>query len=123
MPSCIFDSKINSSRDVMNFVFSFIDDNNLTAKNKTKISIIIDEIYSNIVKYAYLNEHGEIKIDVNIENNCVILVFVDDGPQYNPLTNKTESVFDNLDKRRPGGLGIFITKKIRKKNNKTEHYY
>jgi sigma-B regulation protein RsbU (phosphoserine phosphatase) len=86
-------------------------------KVASKINIIIDEIYSNIVNYskATLAEIG-----YSIENGQIILSFVDNGIPYNPLEMVEPDITLSAEERDIGGLGIFIVKKMA---NNVEYKY
>lgn len=78
-----------------------------------QISIAIDEIYSNIVKYGYANKPGPITVEVidHTEEGAVSLRFTDDGMPYNPLTKEDPDVTLSAEERNIGGLGIYMVKK------------
>lgn len=81
----------------------------IVPKVASKINIIIDEIYSNIVNYskATLTE-----ISYLIENGEIILSFIDNGKQYNPLETAEPDITLSAEERDIGGLGIFMVKKM-----------
>ena len=84
-----------------------------------KMGIVVDEIFSNIANYAYdVKEiNGEIR---NVTVSCsyassskeFTIKFVDSGKEYNPLTAPEPDISLPLEKRKIGGLGVFIVKKI-----------
>ncbi len=75
----------------------------------TKMSIALDEIYSNIVKFSGA---GFARITCGIENgNTAYLIFADDGIPYNPLEQEDPDVTLSIEERDIGGLGIFMVKK------------
>lgn len=87
-----------------------------------KINIAIDEIYSNIAKFAYLDPAtgesrvGSATINVHaIEEDGVVkglsLDFMDSGIPYNPLLSEDPLTNQSVEERGIGGLGIFIVKK------------
>ena len=86
-------------------------------KVASKINIIIDEIYSNIVNYSKANLA---EIGYSIENGQIILSFVDNGNPYNPLESDEPDITLSAEDRDIGGLGIFIVKKMA---NNVEYKY
>ncbi len=80
--------------------------------------IVVDEIFSNIAKYAYKDIYDDrekyVKIDVFIdkENRIVKAIFEDNGVQFNPLTIMTPDTSKSASDREVGGLGIFMVKKM-----------
>lgn len=82
-------------------------------KTVYQINVVIDEIYSNIVRYGYPDCTGPVSVQI-IERNSphsVYIRFADEGIPYNPLTNEDPDVSLPLEERGGGGLGIFIVKK------------
>ena len=78
-------------------------------RQKNKLMIIVDEIYSNIIHYSGAKAAS---IFVGKENDKIILEFCDDGIPYNPLENKDPDVYADLQDREIGGLGVFVVKKM-----------
>ena len=78
-----------------------------------KIGMVIDEIFNNISSYGYTKEPGDITVRVNItpEKDCVTLTFIDSGIPYDPLARDDPNIIRIKEKRKPGGLGIFMVKK------------
>jgi len=73
-----------------------------------RLRIGIEEIVENIVMYAYGSENGWFEADILKER---ILVFRDGGSHFNPTTTPEIDVNLPLEKRRIGGMGIFIAGK------------
>ncbi len=75
----------------------------------TKMSIALDEIYSNIVKFSGA---GYAKIVCGVENgNTAYLIFEDNGMPYNPMEQEEPDITLSAEERQIGGLGIFMVKK------------
>lgn len=81
-------------------------------KELAQINIAVDELYSNIVNYAYKGGEGEASVSVQgLPPNSVRLTFEDSGVPYNPLAKPDPDVTLGAEERQIGGLGIFIVKK------------
>ncbi|MGN1467970.1 MAG: SpoIIE family protein phosphatase [Ruminococcus sp.] len=106
------------NKDSLQIAYSFVD--RQTAKlhidkdTENKIKIAADEIYSNIVNYSGASNA---KIKVFSEDDFVYLAFYDDGEPYNPLTAQQPDTSLDIESRKSGGLGIFITKKLASKTH------
>ena len=74
--------------------------------------IAIDELFSNIVNYAYSPEEGPVtvRMDVADEPHSVIITFIDHGKPYNPLTTAAPDMTLAAKQRHIGGLGVFMVK-------------
>ncbi|MDD6488772.1 MAG: ATP-binding protein [Clostridia bacterium] len=98
-------------------VIDFID-NELMAhdcdiKTKMQIELVVEEVFVNIASYAYSSQAGNAEITVEISENPkkIIIEFKDSGKKYNPLENQEADTTLPPEKRRIGGLGIFLVKK------------
>jgi len=78
-------------------------------KQRTKLMVIADEVYSNIIHYS-----GAKKACISIakEDEKLTLLFSDDGIPYNPLMNKEPDIHAALEDREIGGLGIFMVRRM-----------
>ena len=83
-------------------------------KTTIQMSVAIDEIYSNIVYYAYGEESSgpaTVTVIYEEEDNAVKLCFADKGIPYDPLAKEDPDITLSAEQRGIGGLGIFMVKK------------
>lgn len=81
---------------------------------KVQLDVAIDEIFSNIVQYAYEAETGPatVRFDVEGDPPCVVITFIDRGIPFDPLAEERPDVSHLPMAKRPiGGLGLFMVKK------------
>ena len=90
------------------------DDLKITDKTKNQLLIAADEIFSNIARCAYPNDHGRVQIDAEYDQleQTLTVIFSDSGIAFDPLTFDGPDVSKPLAERRAGGLGIFIVKQL-----------
>ncbi len=98
---------------VTDFITEELEKINCPMKIQTQFSIAIDEIYSNIVKYAYDEKSGPVSVQLIVKEDPALLYlrFTDEGIPYNPLTKDDPDVTLSAEDRSIGGLGIFMVKK------------
>ena len=108
---------INSKKDkglydVLSKVEELTSEYDISFEFVFQIEIIIEEIYVNIVKHAYKNEEGLIKINYGILEDPLRfnIIFTDDGDMFNPLEFEIPNLSDNIEEREIGRLGIYIVK-------------
>ena len=77
----------------------------------SNISIATSEILANIESYAYENG-GELEILTKCRDRRMTIMFKDKGKPFNPLLVQEPDITLPLSERSPGGLGIFIVKKL-----------
>ena len=84
-------------------------------RTQMQIELAIDEVFTNIVSYAYVSEGGEktatVQFDYDPGTGCIKLVFVDNGIPYDPMKKEDPDVNLPAEQREIGGLGIFLVKK------------
>ena len=83
-----------------------------SARTVNRVSVIIDEIYSNIVYYAYKDTTGPATVRLDEQDRTIRLVFTDRGVPYNPIKKEDPDVALSAEERDIGGLGIFMVKKM-----------
>ena len=75
--------------------------------------VAIDELFSNIARYAYPDGPGKatVGIEFDEENRMCSVVFSDEGIPFDPLAQQAPDTSLPLMDRPVGGLGIFLVKK------------
>ncbi len=95
-------------------------------RNTRQILIAVDEVFTNIASYSYLEGDGmtEVSADFDETTRQLIITFADSGIAYNPLEAEEPDIDAALDDRAPGGLGIFMVRQLmdsmeyQRKNNR-----
>lgn len=82
-------------------------------EQRTMFDIVAEEIFANIVFYAYHQLPGEVEIGMETDKTSgqVTVYFSDQGFPYNPLEKPDPDISLSAVKRSIGGLGIFMVKK------------
>lgn len=77
-----------------------------------RISIIVDELASNIIQYAYPSKVGKIVVRILHNNNFIQIEFIDRGIPYDPLKKEEPDIHLPIEERSIGGLGIYMVKQM-----------
>lgn len=77
-------------------------------KEKANILLGVQEILTNIIRYAYPDNQGKIQVTFKPDEEKWQVVIRDHGIKFDP----TKIPDPNLPPVRPGGLGVFITKQV-----------
>jgi anti-sigma regulatory factor (Ser/Thr protein kinase) len=79
----------------------------------TQIDVALDELFSNVCRYAYPDDIGSVTIHVNElpEQNAVSITLEDAGMPFDPLSRKDPDITLGIHERGIGGLGIFMVKR------------
>jgi anti-sigma regulatory factor (Ser/Thr protein kinase) len=100
------------------FASEFTRRHRLADEETARLQIILDELFTNVVNYGYERtsgeEHGEGHIDValSLEDDRLIIEFVDDGQPFDPLTGPLPDLDLPAETRPIGGVGIAIVRAL-----------
>lgn len=76
---------------------------------KYQLDLAVEEIFVNIVDYAYGGASGPVRVEMEVGDGAVI-TFIDEGEEFDPLKKEDPDITLPGNKRKIGGLGIFIVK-------------
>src|SRR5262245_3971503 len=96
--------ELERARDM---VESFCDTHKLPAETTNLMNLALDEILSNIVKYAYeVPETGTIDVELEYSDNKLKASIEDHGVAFDPFGREVTIPTGPLESREEGGLGI-----------------
>ncbi len=105
-----FSAKAEEFFNILSWVESICDDVGMDMKIKAKFNVALEEIFINIVNYAYPGKEGSVDISLRTDSNAIEVRFIDSGIPYNPLEQEAPDTSLNAQDRQIGGLGIFIVR-------------
>jgi anti-sigma regulatory factor (Ser/Thr protein kinase) len=99
--------------EIIEFVNRELERMDCGTKTRAQIDIAIDELYSNIAKYGFDDDGGEVTVTLETasEPRVVSISFMDGGRPFNPLERSDPDITLSARDRKIGGLGIFMVKK------------
>ena len=113
----------NDSADLvrlMEFGDEFSRRHRLADEERARLQIILDELFTNVVKYGYEDAvvaghpeghpEGLIEVALSLEADRLIIEFVDDGRPFDPLTSPLPDLDLPAETRPVGGVGIAIVR-------------
>lgn len=111
MKELTLDATIENIIIVTDFVNNELVKMNCSEETIAEIDVAVDEVFGNIANYAYNDKIGSVRVCIEIvDNNMVILTFIDNGKEYNPLEKEDPDISLSAEERSIGGLGIYIVK-------------
>ncbi len=108
---------VGASFDQIEVVTDFVNETlralGCSVRARLQLDVAIDEIMSNIVRYAYSPGTGSVTVRLEALENptAVRLSFIDRGVPYDPFTAKQPDVSAPAEERAVGGLGIYLVRK------------
>ncbi len=105
-------SKIENLDKINDLVDEVLEEHEILYVN-AKTKVVIDEIYSNISKFAYVDE-GKVyfRVTYNLKKKELTLTFIDEGVEFDPLHVEEDIIGDDYMNKEVGGLGIIIVKQM-----------
>ena len=78
------------------------------------LCVVADEMLSNIIKYGYAEFTDDIFIRLlyNVDQNELVMTIIDRAEKFDPFSVDNKPLEGNISKRKEGGLGILIVKKL-----------
>ena len=79
------------------------------------IHLVFEELFVNICHYGYKDRQGFVVIECRVNNDgCFELLLRDTGIPFDMTAKEDPDLTEGVENRQPGGLGIFLVKKLTK---------
>jgi anti-sigma regulatory factor (Ser/Thr protein kinase) len=106
-------SKIESLRNLEDYVLQELEHFQLSADLIQDIRLVVEEIFSNIVSHGYHGADGKIRVRAFVDHgNRLCIQFRDWGSPFNPLERDPPNLEQDFADREIGGLGIHLVKQL-----------
>jgi len=102
---------VESLDEIVEWVDTALRPNGVAEPFISKMTLVIEELFVNIVNYAYPNDTGSVTFMMSI-GPCLKLIITDTGVPFNPLEFAEPDVTVPIDDRTIGGWGIFLARKL-----------
>jgi anti-sigma regulatory factor (Ser/Thr protein kinase) len=107
-----FGRTLGSLESIFGFVAGFLEANGLPAAAAFELDLVIEELFTNMVKYHPLGA-SEIEIGLSRSGPDVVVVIRDsDVEPFDPTTAPPADLDRPLHERRAGGLGLHLVRRI-----------
>lgn len=111
-----FPNRMEALAEVAKEVFDWLASLPLSSRAKYSAGLALEEIASNIIKYAYLdNREHLIHVGIVAERARLRIVFEDDGQPFDPTRNPAPDIEHIVNSHKAGGLGIELVRRISEK--------
>ncbi len=109
-----FEAKKENMINMLAFINDFAKEQNLSEDLISKLVIVGDEVFSNIIKYGYQNSNGDIFVRLlyDIDKKEFAMTVIDKAIPFNQLEVNRPELSGDAKKVEIGGLGLLIVKKI-----------
>lgn len=118
-----FELEVTSKIDNLPIIGDFIAKNmmKITADPATvlHVQLAVDEASTNIIKYAYGEEEGWLKLVMELQGNELIITLINWGKPFDPTTIPPPDLNATLEDRKIGGLGMYFIRRMMDEVNYT----
>lgn len=113
MAKITIEAALENMDQVTDFVNEQLEALECPMKIQMQLAIVVDELFSNIARYAYHPGTGEATVCVEkLEDPSAVMIrFIDQGVPYDPLGKDDPDTTLSAEEREVGGLGIYLVKK------------
>ena len=105
------DAKLENIPEIVDFVTSWMRRHKLN-DIIFAVETAVDEACANIIDHAYSGKGGPIHISCEFKRGSLVIAINDKGRPFDPHAVKSPDLEADLDKRKIGGLGIHIMRKL-----------
>jgi len=106
-------NSISEIEKVCDQVKSFCSENGISDEKYHDIVLILDEIVTNVINYAYPPEEEHVfALSITKDNEYIYIKLIDAGIAFNPLSIEDPDVASSIEDRAIGGLGIFLVRQL-----------
>ncbi len=107
-----FPSRLESLPNIYTFVRSFFQTCGITNGHLKNRELAVDEAASNIIKYAYSDQEGSLRIYAMESGDDIRLVLQDSGNPFDPTSVHLPDIQKLLENRLTSGLGVFLMRRF-----------
>ena len=111
MTERIFPAEIDELAAVIAFLEEELDKAEASPKLVVTLSVALEELFVHVAHYAYPDSKGTAKIEIDTSGDSVVIRLTDSGIPFDPLAKPDPDVTESAEKRKIGGLGIYMVKK------------
>lgn len=95
--------------EINKFVENTLITSGFPGRFRSSMLLVTDEIFTNICSYS---DAREVTVGCLADEKEAALYFEDDGVPYNPLKRDDPNIHESIERRVPGGLGIYLVKEL-----------
>lgn len=94
------------------FVEEFGRRNALPSAEQSRLMIVLDELFTNVVEHGHTSAATSVEIALTLAGGELTIEFSDEGPPFDPLVAAAPDLDQRLADRPIGGLGIHILRSL-----------
>ena len=113
MKTVQFAAKFEYLDEIREFVGTIARESGFSDKDVYNIQLATDEAASNIIEHAYEKiKDGLLELSCDVREDLITIILIDHGESFDPSEIPLPDLKADLSKRKIGGLGIFLMRKL-----------
>ena len=108
--------RVTAELNSLEVIRHFIEENTraLQSDPNTTYDLVqaVDECATNIIEHGYHERPGPLEIEIERRDETIIIRLRDQAPLFDPTSVPPPDLTQPLEQREPGGLGIFLTRRM-----------
>jgi len=105
-------SDINEIPRVSELIESVMQGHHFPNEDILDTQLAVEEVVTNVIVHGYGNAGGEIVVALRADDRSVEIRVEDSADPFDPLTLPEPDITADIDDRKIGGLGIFLTRQV-----------
>jgi len=110
--SITLEASLKNLERINSFLHKWAKKASLSIHSENELLLAVEEVYVNIVKYAYPESLGNVTIHCRIDEDGLVLKIKDEGVPFDPLQLPEPDLVSCLKERKVGGLGVFLIRRF-----------
>lgn len=110
--SITLEASLENLETINSFLHKWAKKASLSTHSENELLLAVEEVFVNIVKYAYAGSLGKVTIHCCMDEDNLILQIKDEGISFNPLQLPEPHLVSCLKERKVGGLGVFLMRRF-----------
>jgi anti-sigma regulatory factor (Ser/Thr protein kinase) len=113
METILLPASMESLEICRSFVMGKLQQLHVGQELEFKVELVLEEVLTNVIHYAYPEEAGEMEVVCTIGDNQDFCFRVTDwGIPFNPLERPDPELSQDISERQIGGLGIYLVRHL-----------
>ncbi len=105
-------SRMENLAKITGFVEDKLNELGLDPSVVFKVQLAVDEAATNIIRYAYPEQPGAVKLTLELEGDELTVVLKDNGVPFDINSVPPPDLEAEMESRNIGGLGVYFMKKM-----------
>ena len=105
-------AELGSLAVLRQFIVDVAVQSNCDARAIADLVLAADESATNSILYGYRGQTGYLEVEVTCEQDALVVRLRDRAPAFDPRTVAAPDLAAPLEKRKPGGLGVYLMRAL-----------